>query len=48
MSTFAYTARDNAGLPASGTMVANSIAEVSQMLRADGKYPTSIAPADQA
>lgn len=48
MTTFAYTARDNAGSPASGTVVASSIAEVSQLLRADGKYPTSIAPADQA
>jgi type IV pilus assembly protein PilC len=45
MRSFAYTARDHAGAPANGVLVANSIAEVSQMLRADGKYPTSIKPA---
>jgi type IV pilus assembly protein PilC len=45
MTTYAYTARDQTGSPASGTFVANSVQEVSQMLRADGKYPTSIVAA---
>jgi len=48
MATFAFTARDQAGLPASGTLTANSIAEVSQMLRAEGKYPISVRPAGEA
>lgn len=48
MPNFAYTARDQSGSLASGTFVANTINEVSQMLRADGKYPTSIVAADQA
>jgi type IV pilus assembly protein PilC len=48
MTTFAYTARDHAGSPASGTLVAASIAEATQLLRADGKYPTSIKPAGEA
>ena len=48
MATFAYTARDHAGSPASGTLIAQSIAEATQLLRADGKYPTSIKPATEA
>jgi type IV pilus assembly protein PilC len=48
MRSFAYTARDHSGAPASGILVANSANEVSQMLRADGKYPTSIKPAASA
>jgi type IV pilus assembly protein PilC len=47
MPTFAYTARDSSGSPASGTLIANTIAEVTQLLRADGKYPTSIQPASE-
>jgi type II secretory pathway component PulF len=45
MTSFVYTARDETGAAASGTLVAASIAEVTRMLRADGKYPTSIKPA---
>jgi type IV pilus assembly protein PilC len=48
MRPFAYTARDHSGAPANGVLVANSIADVSQMLRADGKYPTSIKPASES
>jgi type II secretory pathway component PulF len=48
MPSFAYTARDNAGAAVTGTLVADSIAEVSRLLRGDGKYPTSIAPVGQA
>jgi type IV pilus assembly protein PilC len=46
MPTFAYTARDHAGLPFNGTLVAQSAAEVTRNLRADGKYPTSVRLAD--
>lgn len=46
MATFVYTARDNAGLAVSGTLSADSIAEVTQALRREGKYPTSVRPAD--
>jgi len=45
MPTFAYSARDQAGAAMSGTMVADSLAQVGQMIRAEGKYPTSIQPA---
>lgn len=48
MATFAFTARDQSGLAASGTLTADSIAEVTRMLRAEGKYPVSVRPADQA
>jgi type IV pilus assembly protein PilC len=45
MQTFLYTARDSAGQAQSGTLVADSIQEVSQRLRAEGKYPVSVRPA---
>jgi len=45
MPTFAYSARDNAGAPLNGTLVAESAAHAGQMIRAEGKYPTSIRPA---
>jgi type IV pilus assembly protein PilC len=48
MPTFAYSARDQTGAALTGTMVADSIAQVSQMIRAEGKYPTSIEPAGAA
>src|SRR5512138_1960554 len=44
MASFAYTARDGAGLPVSGTMEAASAMEVSLQLRAQGRYPTSVEP----
>jgi type IV pilus assembly protein PilC len=43
---FAYTARDHTGSAVNGTLVANSEAEVTQQLRAEGKYPTSVTAAD--
>ena len=46
MATFVYTARDNAGAPCSGTLVADSVTEVTQILRRDGKYPTSVKSAN--
>ncbi len=46
MPTFVYTARDNAGSPVSGQLVAETVAEVTQLLRRDGKYPTSVRLAD--
>ena len=48
MPSFAYTARDNSGAALTGTLIADSIAEVTRMLRGDGKYPTSIQPAGGA
>src|SRR5437870_4341246 len=47
MTTFAYTARDASGRSVTGTLAAPSIGEVLQMLRAEGKYPVSVRPADQ-
>jgi len=46
MFTFAYTARDSAGLATSGTMAAESAADVRKQLRGEGKYPTDIQPID--
>jgi type IV pilus assembly protein PilC len=45
MGNFVYTARDREGSPVTGTLVAQSIGEVTQVLRRDGKYPTSVRPA---
>src|SRR5438552_3339072 len=45
MPAFAYTARDSNGAAASGTLVAESITQATQQLRAEGKYPTSVRPA---
>jgi type IV pilus assembly protein PilC len=47
MLTYAYTARDERGAPVTGTMQAASVAEVSQQLRAGGKYPVSVRPVDE-
>lgn len=44
MPTFSFTARDTNGNAASGTIAAASVAEVTQLLRREGKYPTSIEP----
>lgn len=48
MPTFAYIARDSAGAAVNGTLVADSVAQVTQMLRAEGKYPVSIKPEAEA
>src|SRR4051812_35483960 len=53
MPAYVFTARDTAGNAASGTILAESETQVQQVLRADGKYPTSIrlasdSEADQA
>jgi len=42
MPQFTYTARDSHGAATSGTIQAASVAEASQLLRADGKYPTAV------
>ncbi len=47
MQTFAYTAREENGAPVNGSMQADSIAEVTQQLRAQGKYPISVKPMDE-
>src|SRR5580658_5043362 len=48
MPTFAYSARDHSGSATAGTLVADSIDQAGQMLRAEGKYPTSIQSADHS
>lgn len=45
MPSFAYAARDGAGASVSGTIVAETTADVSRQLRGEGKYPVSITPA---
>lgn len=47
MQTYNYTARDSAGNAIAGTLTAESITEVTQILRRDGKYPTSVQDAQQ-
>jgi type IV pilus assembly protein PilC len=42
MPAYSFTARDSAGQPSSGTLMAESLEIAQQMLRADGKYPTSL------
>jgi len=42
MPNFSYTARDSNGAPVSGTISASSEAEVTQLLRREGKYPIGI------
>ncbi|HMB95688.1 MAG TPA: type II secretion system F family protein [Tepidisphaeraceae bacterium] len=44
MQNYAYTARDENGAPVNGTLQAASINEVTQQLRAGGKYPISVKP----
>jgi len=46
MPAFVYTARDGAGTAVNGTMTAETVQAVSQLLRAEGKYPTAIRPAE--
>jgi type IV pilus assembly protein PilC len=46
MTTFTYTARDSAGAPVNGTVAATSVTEASRMLRAEGKYPIAVRPAE--
>ena len=42
MPTYTYTARDGNGTASSGIVAANSVTEVTQILRRDGKYPIRI------
>jgi len=46
MPTYAYTARDESGAPASGILSADSVDEASRLLRTERKYPISIKVAD--
>lgn len=48
MPKFAYTARDGSGTASSGILTAESVVEVSQFLRKEGKYPLSVRAADSA
>jgi len=45
MPTFAYTARDSSGSPLNGTLIAETLDAAVGMLRGEGKYPTSVSPA---
>lgn len=45
MPTFAYSARDHTGAAVTGNLVAETLVQASQMIRAEGKYPTSVVPA---
>ncbi|HYO07454.1 MAG TPA: type II secretion system F family protein [Tepidisphaeraceae bacterium] len=47
MPTFTYTARDTNGNALSGTMSAGSVEEVTHALRREGKYPVSVASAEE-
>jgi type IV pilus assembly protein PilC len=42
MPTYVYTARDSAGAPSAGSLVADSTAHAQQLLRAQGHYLTSL------
>lgn len=48
MPAYVFTARDTAGNAATGTILAESEHHAQQVLRADGKYPTSIRAASDA
>src|SRR5208282_1108914 len=48
MPAFTYSARDNSGAAINGTLVAESLAQATQMIRAEGKYPTAIRAASPA
>jgi type IV pilus assembly protein PilC len=48
MPNFAYTARDAAGNAVSGVIAASGAADVPRLLRAEGKYPTGVRPAEAA
>src|SRR5690606_9827128 len=48
MPTFVYTARDSSGQSVNGSLVAETVAEVSRLLRADGKFPVSVLPEAEA
>ena len=45
MPTFAYTARDAAGIASEGTLAAATIDEATKLLRGQGRYATSVKPA---
>jgi type IV pilus assembly protein PilC len=48
MPSYAYTCRDGSGTSLSGSLFGESAAEVMRVLRAEGKYPTSIKLAEVA
>jgi type IV pilus assembly protein PilC len=48
MFSFAYTARDSAGLLVSGTLAAETVEQATMILRTEGKYPTSLRRTDEA
>ena len=48
MPTFAYSARDQTGALQTGTLNADSMVQATQMIRDEGKYPTSVHPTGAA
>jgi type IV pilus assembly protein PilC len=48
MPSFTYSARDGGGAAVAGTLVGDTIADVIRMLRADGKFPTRVEPAEDS
>jgi len=48
MPTFVFTARDETGAMFNGTLAADSLAAAASALRADGRYPTSLRPSQEA
>jgi type IV pilus assembly protein PilC len=48
MPTFVFTARDGTGMPCNGSLVADSLAQAADTLRAEGKYPTSLRSGNEA
>src|SRR5277367_3104257 len=47
MPMFQFTARDGSGTLSTGSVMADSITAAVDALRSDGKYPTSLTPAEQ-
>jgi type IV pilus assembly protein PilC len=48
MPTFTFTARDGSGALSTGSLVADTMTAAVESLRSEGKYPTSLTPADAA
>lgn len=47
MPTYAYSARNASGQLSSGSLIAATMTEALQMIRAEGKYPVSVKPAER-
>src|SRR5580693_9428291 len=47
MPEFLFTARDGSGSLATGSVIADSVGAAVAALRSEGKYPTSVLPAEE-